>query len=654
MNDDWTRPLLFAGALYALAGIVSITGGVSPMQLAWVTVAAAAGVVVALAVRAASVGAMTYAVVVIITAGAWLAYTVIDSPWTSTAMTAWAIATCSLGPIYPAMCIYRARLAARTAAEREEAELRRNSSEWVRLWARAGIKGLTETGREETRAGLKIYMDLPEDGKVDVLAMERACTAVEIAHGNLRRGALRVEEGDLAHQVIVHVSAIDILAETIPIPDDVTPRTGNEPLSIGRHEDAEETLLNLDKHLMIAGITDAGKSNLINVVIKETGRMVDTLIWVIDPKGGRMAAPWLQAWLAGHADRPVIDWVATTPAEWDLMLNVAEAIRQARANARIGGEKVIASTACPRILIIIDEVADVVASRAALKLIKQLVRKGRSEEIKVAMIGQRGTVTMFGDGDTKSQIGSVIGLGVGRVSDGQAIFPDDHTIARSLARMQHPGCMYVKAGLLSRPMPAKAYRIEYNQIPAFSVALADLRPGLDELSAAAAGDTYAQRWDWERCFHLVGARTGSASTGPVATPYTGGGGGGGGGLPAGPPADDAAVFAALTDGFGPTVPPILTAVEGLFEARNAARLHTRLILEQIPPGGGAGLTARRLGMLLGALGVSPIEAWEEPDGTRGRGYRREDLAAARARIEAGEPVPDEVYAWPGRPDRTTS
>ncbi|WP_326828659.1 hypothetical protein OIE13_22190 [Streptosporangium sp. NBC_01810] len=648
MNDDWTRPLLMAGALYALAGIVSITGA-ALMQLAWVTVAAAAGVVVALAVREASVAAMAYAVAVIAAAGAWLAYTVIDSPWTATAMTSWAIATCSLGPIYPAMRVYRARLAARTEAEREEAELRRHSSEWVRLWARAGVKGLAETGRQETRAGLRIYMDLPEDGKVGLAAMDRACGSVEIAHGNLRRGAVSVEEGELAHQVIVHVSAIDILAETIPIPDDVTPRTGDQPFGVGRHEDAEETLLNLDKHLMIVGITDAGKSNLTNVVIKEAGRMVDTLIWVIDPKGGRMASPWLQAWLAGHADRPVIDWVATTPAEWDLMLNAAEAIRAARAEARIGGEKVTASATCPRILIVIDEIADVVASRATLKKIKDLVRKGRSEEIKLAMIGQRGTVTMFGDGDTKSQIGNVIGLGVARVSDGQAVFPDDHTIARSLARMQHPGCMYVKAGLLSRPMPSKGYRIEYNQIPLFAAALADLRPGLDELSAAAAGDAYAQRWEWERCGHLVGARAASAAADVPAPARSGGGG-----VPDGP-VDDAAAFAGLVSRLGPTVPPILSAVEGIFEALGGpARLHTRLILEQLPPGAGAGLTARRLGMLLGALGVSPVDAWEEPDGTRGRGYRREHLAAARTRIETGQAVPAEVYAWPGQADRSPS
>src|SRR5690606_22633576 len=108
-------------------------------------------------------------------------------------------------------------------------ELRRARGEWVALWARAGVRGLTETGREETRAGLKIHMDLPEDGKVTLDSMQRAAPKVEIAHGALRRGAIRVEAGDLAHEVIVHVNAIDVLAEVIPIPDDVTPCTSREP-----------------------------------------------------------------------------------------------------------------------------------------------------------------------------------------------------------------------------------------------------------------------------------------------------------------------------------------------------------------------------------------------------------------------------------------
>ncbi len=626
-SDDWARPILAAGATYAAAGILSVVGGIQVTHVVWTTLAAMAGVVLALSIRQATTGSIAYTMAAIAAAGAWLAYTVADSPWTTTAATAWATGTLLLGPVHPAMRSHHARSAARRTADLEDRELRRRSGEWVALWARAGIKGLAEIRREETRAGLKVYMELPEDGRVKLEDMERACTRVEIAHGALRRGAIQVEEGDLAHEVIVHINAIDVLAETIPIPEDVQPRSGSQPFGIGRHEDGGECLLSLDKHAMIAGITDAGKSNLVNAIIKAVGECVDTVIWVIDPKGGRLAAPWLQAWLEEQADRPVVDWVATKEAEWDLMLDAGLAIQVARSEARLGGEKVTASPSCPRILIVIDEIADVTANRRTLKKIKELARKGRSEEIKLILVGQRGTVTMFGDGDTKSQIGHVIGLGVARVADGQAIFPDDRTIARSLARMQHPGCMYVRAGNLSRPMPSKAYRITYDQIPVFAAQLADLRPGLDDLSADAAGEAYAQRWEWERCSHLVR----QPSHAPAES--------------AAEPVDDAAAFAAITATYGTPIPPILAAVEEVFERLNAERLHTKVILRELPAGIGE-TTGKRLGMLLGELGVSPIEAW--PEGSdRLRGYRRQDLAEARARIEAGtQDVPAWVHAWP--------
>jgi len=634
----WTRPLAAALLAYAAAGALSLLPAVAWSHVALVTGAVAAGTVTGLAIRQATVGGIVYAAGVIVAAGGWLIYTVIDSPWTASAATAWAALTGGLAPIYPGVRLWRARTEARELARQEE-RLRRQVGEWAALWRRLGFKGVVEVGREETRAGLKVFLELPANGKVEVSAMQRACRKVEVAAG-LRRGAVRVVEGELAHQVVMHVNAANVLAETVPIPETIAPRTGSDPFDIGRHEDGSECLLNVDKHGMIVGITDAGKSNLLNVVIKRLGECVDTIIWVIDPKGGRMVAPWLAAWLGEKCARPVLDWVATRPEEWDLMLDVALAVQKARSEAHLGGEKVTASPSLPRIVIIIDEVADVTAAYRTKEKIKQLVRKGRSEEIKLLLAGQRATVTMFGDGDLKSQIGNRVGLGVATVADAQAIFPDNYQVAASLPRMQYPGCMYVQAGPRSQPTPAKAYRITYEQIPGFAVELAELRPGLDELSARAAGQAYAERWSWKRCGHLVGAGGPALPADPGRDPAPG---------PDPGLVDDEAVFDDLTSRLGPPIPPILAALEDIFErAGNPDRLHTRVILKELPKTGGD-VTARRLGLLLAPLGISPVDAWGEGE-ERGRGYLRQDVAAAREKIEAGElRVPRPVYAWPGKP-----
>src|SRR5690606_1250600 len=155
-------------------------------------------------------------------------------------------------------------------------------------------------------------------------------------------------------------------------------------------------------------------------------------------------------------------------------------------------------------------------------------------------------------------------------------------VAQSLARMQHPGCMIVKAGD-SRPLPARAYRITYEQIPRYASLLADLRPGLDELSAAPC-QWYAGRWDWDRCGHLV--RTETRPAAPPARPSQ---------------PSEADEFGSLAARLGPTVPPILTAVEEIFEQAGAERLHTRVILDRLPSGIGE-MTAKRLSMLLGGVG----------------------------------------------------
>lgn len=623
MSTTWVRPLYAAGIVLATAGVLSVIGGVSFQQVAVVTIAAACGFVVALAIRGAAPLLMLYAVAVIGSSGGWLAYTLESGPWTSAALTWWAAITFVLTPCYPAIVAHRERLQERAVRVAEESALRRRQGVWVALWSRAGVKGLRQTGEEPTRAGLKLYFDLPQDGRVKASDMERAAQAVEIAHGALRRGAIEVEGGSLAHEVIVHVNAIDVLSQTIPIPADVSPRTGDQPFDVGQHEDGGATLLDLDKHIMIAAITGAGKTNLISAIIKQVGRLVDTIIWVIDPKGGRLAAIWLQAWADGLCDRPVIDWVATTDDEWDRMLDAAERIRVARSHARVGGEKVTATPLTPRILIVVDELADVTAVRTDMAKLKRLAQKGRSEEIKLILVGTRGTVTIFGDGDLKSQLGNRIGLGVAQVSDAQQIFPDDVGIAKSLARMQHPGCMYVKAGPGSRAMPSKAHRITHEQTPQFAIALADLRPGLDRLSADAAGRAYAERWEWERCGHLITVH---------AQPLT-------------EPANEEEAFAAIVAAQGTPVPPILVVLDEIFEAGRAEKLHTQMILDRLPPGAGE-LTAKRLSMLLQQVGVFPVEAWEEPDGTRGRGYRRVDIETARKRIAGGTRVPAAVYAWP--------
>jgi S-DNA-T family DNA segregation ATPase FtsK/SpoIIIE len=655
----WTAPLIAVVAVYAVGCGLDMAGA-DPWQVAWVSVAATACAAVAALLHAWPVTRVVHAAVSAAGGGAWLVYVSVATPWTSQAVTYLAVLAVVLGPLWPVLAAVEQRREARRLEQDHEMDDEAEHGEWPRLLARLGVKGLRLVEEWTTEAGTTVELQLPANGKVKFRRIEELEEGIEIACG-LWRGAVRVEEGATADRVLIHAAEVDVLAETFPLPEDDEATGADDPFPIGVHEDYEECLFSTQRHAKIVGITESGKSNLLNVLIKRLLQCPHRLVVVIDPKGGRMAAPWLKPWLDGRTDQPVLLWVATTEAEWTLVLQALVAIMDARSAARIGGEKVIASELVSQIAVIIDEIADVTANYSNKERVKRLVRKGASEQIRLILAGQRGTVTMFGDGDLKSQIGATIGLGVSKVSDAQTVFPDDHRVARSLARMVHPGSMYVQDGPRARALPAKAYRIEYDDIPDLAARFTAIRPVLDELSArAAAPYGYADRWSAERAGHLRDGHSPApageapapqAPAGPMTTAERLG-------LPPSrliplPPgmraarrqAEEERTFDELVRGLVP-MPPILAAVAAVFERLNVDQLHTARLLEELP----GGLTARRLSMLLAPLGVAPGEEPFDVDGKRARGYQRADVEAAVERVRSGEiDPPREVFGWPPEP-----
>ena len=112
----------------------------------------------------------------------------------------------------------------------------------------------------------------------------------------------------------------------------------------------------------------------------------------------------------------------------------------------------------------------------------------------VVMATQRGTVTMTGSADLKSQCALRIGLGVASEADARLIIPDDVRIAADLARLRYPGTGIVQMGKQGRVLPVKFYRIEYDEIGQIAERYGHIRPAPDRLLADALGEDYASRW----------------------------------------------------------------------------------------------------------------------------------------------------------------
>ncbi|MFE3808096.1 hypothetical protein, partial [Streptomyces sp. NPDC059131] len=478
-------------------------------------------------------------------AGSWITWAAATTPFGPYTAASFAAGTLAAWLFYPwYRSSRREAIAAEHAATHPESVTIGSDGQprtpWEAIFDEAKIRGIVQVKAIDTPGGQVLHCRLPTTGALVYRQVEAKLPVISVIAGHrigLRSGALRMERGHSDAEFLLHVVERDVLAELIPLPDDLTLIDSNQPFDIGLHEDATPLMFDVLRHGMIIGFTDSGKSNTLNIIVKKLGQCVDTLIWAIDPKGGRFVRPWIQPLLDNKVPRPVLDWIATnggpttlgktdangnltklnkTPDEWHYLLTAARTELDRRSNLAIGGEKVTTSPDLPRIIVIIDEAADVLGDPTLLDHCKYIARKGRSEGVMLLVAGQRGTASMFGDGDFRSQILNAIGLGVRSQTDANMVFPDDPDVSKLLPKLTHQGTQLVKLGSKGRAIPGKGYRIEPNpDIEPLAIALAGRRPGLPTEAARHLGPAYLERWSTPRIQHLFATQTSELPTSPA-------------------------------------------------------------------------------------------------------------------------------------------
>ena len=537
-HPAWRQALvlgpLITGAVYAV-GTLAATLRLPALAVIVGCLAVGAVLVMAALLRAKNGLSAIHGCACGIVAAGWLAYACRSAPWSWTAAVALLVPAAILIPLYPVIR-ERGDLAAEKARrDAEAAAAAQEQNKWPDLLARIGHSGIKFAGQEDTLAGYMVHLRLPGSGRVTYSALAPATEQLEVA-ARLRHGSLRFERGNQAHKVILHVAVRDVLAETIPFPAGQGTLSITRPMPLGLFEDGQVCAVTLREiATLIVGLRGSGKSNLLNVLLAQLARCADVLIFAIDLKGGRMAAPWIEPWLAGRTPKPVVDWLATDREEAERMLRALLRAVNARSRSGSGGEKIIPSPRQPAILLVCDEIAVILGigvggPRTSLEgvtnatlagLATQLVMTGRSEAIDLIMATQRGTATMTGSADLKSQCGLRIGLGVASEADARLIIPDDVRIAADLARLRHPGTGIVQQGKLGRVVPAKFYRIEHESISQIAERYGPIRPGPDKLLEDALGEDYASRWSPERAAKIPGVGSRPMVPAGIPAPYGG-------------------------------------------------------------------------------------------------------------------------------------
>lgn len=318
-----------------------------------------------------------------------------------------------------------------------------------------------------------------------------------------------VEVGPGAHRgaVLLHVSTVNRLVDDVYYPEDYSPLTVNEAAPIGVLRDGTaEGPVNRQASMLVVGQRGSGKTNLLNVMIANQCRMVDSLTWVIDLNGGGLALKWMRAWAAaGKPGRPPIDWVADTPEKARGMaaalVRVAKARKVGYQDREIAAndDKLPVDQEVPEIRVLNDEGAEIFSTRSrrndTLRAIAddliQTLEIARAAAVNETTSGLRATQDVLADPQILKQSTFKAGMKVADDSELNYFFGYNHNASAEDA--PYPGCALVRDGD-SQVHPLKIYRMRPSQILDIVKATAGRHPELDDLSRRAAGEAYEQRW----------------------------------------------------------------------------------------------------------------------------------------------------------------
>lgn len=410
---------------------------------------------------------------------------------------------------------------------------------WSYMLEKAGCPGVETTEIRHERSGRIARLKLPREGQLQsIQTLRNAAHKIEIMM-ELREGAVSFHSGDHSADIWMRLRETEVLKDPVRLTPDRMAKTMNQKFAIGVQEDGNVAMITLrELHMLIVGLTGSGKSNLNNVLVAQLASMRDTLIWVIDMKGGRMARPWLAAWADGATPAPALDWVATTRTEAMLMMEAFNAVIDYRSNSGIGGSKITPSAEVPQIILICDEMADLFGQNKGrrdmvgedqktntwfISMAETLTQKGRSEAVASVWATQRGTVTMAASGDFKANCNQRIALAAATANDARSVIPDQPHELKMLTSVSGQGLKGV--GLITTGSNAsfltKFFWHDHidgqcsdngndgcvPECPVWqsSIEVGKHRPALDKLSARALGDVYANRWT--RSGNLLRRRT---------------------------------------------------------------------------------------------------------------------------------------------------
>lgn len=307
----------------------------------------------------------------------------------------------------------------------------------------------------------------------------------------------------------------NVLRQPIPWPGPLNPggSIADAPMALGVYNTARHVLFNLytpegANHLLIAGMSGAGKSELAKGCMATLMHTSDTVIWAIDVSKG--------AQTLGDA-LPGLDWAVITGDDGDrskaknAALDLFDALTDViAARAAFLGRNGLANwhprahtdLGMPFLVVWIEEAPDVL--NLDDEVVVEILRAARSAGVSIVVSAQRGTSDMLPN-SAKQQIPAAMCFGMKGAQEVTYVLSEkltDNGVQPAVWGRDLPGMAYLEAPgipLAQAMTPWRAYQLREGDSdgPGDLAAAAAWRAAspvdVDPVTSAAAGAAYARR-----------------------------------------------------------------------------------------------------------------------------------------------------------------
>ncbi|MDX2295874.1 MULTISPECIES: FtsK/SpoIIIE domain-containing protein [Streptomyces] len=353
-------------------------------------------------------------------------------------------------------------------------------------WEKVTVKSAKGTGKGTVKAQIEVAPS------ATIAAVQSTAGKVAAALQVPPSGVVVTPDPEDASRGTVSIRVADLLKDGVAfLMPDAFGLMPTEPIPLGMYADGELWAINpfaaaILQHVLVMGVTGAGKSELLRTLLAHLATRRKMSVFLVDLAKGRQTV--------GHmADG--IDWLIQDAREAKRMLKSLPAAIRARGDvlAAEGLDQWTPESSLNALLVWVEEAADVVDFAE----LDEIARKARSVGMWLGISLQRATHNNIST-DVRANLQGAICMGVNDPGDAGFCLPDSVTDTGAVPAWgsDRPGYGYATGMGIPQDrwtMEARSCLTDRTVLAALVAAAAPYRDPLDAATAAALGQTYAQR-----------------------------------------------------------------------------------------------------------------------------------------------------------------